>query len=370
MSSKVKQRSRDRPLRILVVDEGFIGSLHTAIALSDMGCDVLLAAAVGGAFEYRRASFRSVACPPPSHEDFLAHIRTLHSTNVFDVVYPATEPVLLALLCEPDIAPRIFPRIDALQLDCIRDKQVMLDVAARACVRVPETQTRTSAFPAVVKAERGRGGDAVFIVANAREAERAHDAIRRMGRQPVVQQYIDGPTWLVGGVFDRGTAVRLYAGRKLRQQPPRTGPASVIASESNPALLDAAQTVMRALEWTGLASCDFVQSADGAFHFLELNPRPWGSIAAAADAGVDLFGPLLTLMEGGTPAIDVRFTAGVRTEVFPLYLLDWKYRLDPRTLLRIGRDLGRHPLWRRPHFLRHMIDRLLRVRANWPSLRS
>ena len=358
-----------RPLRIVVVDEGFIGSLHTAIALSDLGCDVLLAGAVGGGAEYERGQFRSIACPLPHDPAFLSHIHALLSAFEPDVIYPTTEPTLLRLLDDAVCAPLVFPTIDARQRRCVMDKQVVLEIAAAAGVRVPATHiARRDRYPAVVKASSGRGGDAVFIVNDDAEAARASAAIRGAGREPLVQQYINGPTYLVGGVFDHGAALRLYAGRKIRQQPPRTGPASVIESADEPELIAAALEVFHALEWHGLASCDFVRDAAGDFYFLEVNLRPWGSIVAAADAAVDVFRPLLMLMNREPVQPDLRFNANVRTEIFPLYLLDWSFRLDPRTLLRIRRDLGRHELWRDVRFLRHAIFRLLQVRANWPSL--
>jgi glutathione synthase/RimK-type ligase-like ATP-grasp enzyme len=369
MSSKVKLQSHGRSLRILVVDEGFIGSLHTAIALADLECEVLLAGAVGGAAEYEGGAFRSVACPLPTHQDFIPFMRALASEFDADVVYPATEPTLLTLSADAVLGGLVFPPLSVFQRQCIIDKQIMLAAAAAAGVLVPLTQSGVpNAYPAIVKANAGRGGDAVFLVADQAAAERAAARIRSAGREPVAQQLIDGPTYLVGGVFDRGKAVRLYAGQKLKQQPARTGPASVIRSVYEPALIEAACTVFGALQWHGLASCDFVRDPAGRFYFLEVNPRPWGSIAAAADAGVDLFGPLKVLMAGGSPVADLRFSADVTTEIFPLYLLDWQYRLDPRTLLRIHRDLGRHPLWRDVRFLRHTLYRLQRVRDNWPQL--
>jgi hypothetical protein len=365
----VKLRSHGRPLRVVVVDEGFIGSLHTAIALADLDCEVLLAGAVGGAAEYERGGFKSVACPLPAHQEFIPHIRALAAAMNADVVYPATEPTLLALSADAALSPLVFPTLSDFQRQSIVDKQVMLAAAAAAGVLVPSTHGEwPDAYPAIVKANAGRGGDAVFIVANQTEAERAAARIRSAGREAVTQQFIDGPTYLVGGVFDRGEAVRLYAGRKLKQQPARTGPASVIRSVHEPVLVEAARTVFRALQWHGLASCDFVQAADGRFYFLEVNPRPWGSIAAAADAGVDLFGPLKMLLTGASPAADLGFGANVTTEIFPLYLLDWRYRLDPRSLLRIRRDLGRHEIWRDVRFLRHTLYRLRCVRDNWPKL--
>jgi D-alanine-D-alanine ligase-like ATP-grasp enzyme len=62
------------------------------------------------------------------------------------------------------------------------------------------------------------------------------------------------------------------------------GPAAVLTSVADPALAAAAVRAAAAAHVTGLASLDFVRDAGGGYHFLELNPRPWGSIDAAARA--------------------------------------------------------------------------------------
>src|SRR5436309_3559890 len=60
----------------------------------------------------------------------------------------------------------------------------------------------------------------------------------------------------------------------------------------------AALRVFHELRWTGLASADFIRRGCGSYAFLEVNPRPWGSIAAARSAGVDLFTPFAELLVG------------------------------------------------------------------------
>ena len=53
---------------------------------------------------------------------------------------------------------------------------------------------------------------------------------------------------------------------------------------------------------------DFVRDAAGRYHFLELNPRPWGSIEAAARAA---HAGLLVVMNR-CPAIDHPAMIGAR----------------------------------------------------------
>ena len=74
--------------------------------------------------------------------------------------------------------------------------------------------------------------------------------------------------------------MHFYAGEKTVMSPPLTGRAFELRSAGEPhfsALLRSAETVCKNLEWTGLASFDFVLDEDGQFRFVDFNPRQWGS---------------------------------------------------------------------------------------------
>ena len=106
---------------------------------------------------------------------------------------------------------------------------------------------------------------------------------------------------------------------------------------------DAARRVFRLLEWTGFASADFVRGRDGRYYFLEVNPRPWGSIAAAADAGVDLFTPYVALLRGETVVPDLHCRDGVVSTLFPQRMTS---RIRPGQLHSLLRALVDPASWR------------------------
>jgi hypothetical protein len=362
------------------VDEGFVGSLLTALGLRDAGLDIVLLGAVGSRRSYCAPSFTALTGPVPSDERFLPSVRATTSDRGCDCIMPATEPTMLALHQASATLPApLFPQLAFSAAQLIADKARMSELVKGNGVSVPRQVRITGVadvraalarvgLPAVVKATFGRGGDGTRIVHDAAAAERTALQLLDDGRECMVQEYVHGQTWLVGGLFDRGRALRLYAGEKIEQQPSLTGPAARIRSVGESALTSAATRVFAALRWTGLASADFVRAADGGFHFLEVNPRPWGSIAAAADAQVDLFTPLADLMCGGTPAPDLAYTRDVETRILPLYLLNPRSWLDIRTAVHIITDLRSRQgaMFRSPGLALHVLHRLLRVRANWP----
>lgn len=363
---------------VLVVDEGFIGSLHTALGLRLAGARVVLLGAVGGRASCRLDGFEAHTCVRPHEPGFTARIAAARAETGCDVVYPCTEPTMLALDGALD---RVWPPLETELRSLIESKAAMSRFAAAHDAAIPAQRVlspgddldailRESALPLVLKTDRGRGGDGTRI---ARSIGAARDFARRAlaARGAVIaQEYVAGPTFLVGGLFREGEPLGVYAGEKVRQQPPRTGPAILIRSLEEPRLIGPALAVFRALRWTGLASMDFIGHESGRFLFLELNPRPWGSIAAAADAGIELFRPLLDVMYGRAPAPAMCGRAGVDTRVLPLYLLHRDYRRSPRTLARLVSDLrSRQGLpFRDARLARHVLYRLWRVKRTWRAV--
>jgi biotin carboxylase len=214
-------------------------------------------------------------------------------------------------------------------------------------------------LPAVVKGATGSGGRRVRIAETRAQLDGALARARSLDDAWIVQELVAGPTYLVGGLFDRGEPLRLYAAEKLEQHPARTGGAIHVRSTAEPALVEAGVRAMRELGWTGFASADLMRRADGTFVLLEINPRLWGSLAGAASAGVELFAPFAELLAGRTPAADLAFAANAPCMIFPRYLNAAAHR-NAAGMLRALRDLrgdqGRD--WLDPRFVVHVLHRL------------
>jgi hypothetical protein len=367
-----------------LLDEGFMSGTHTAVGLHDAGCTVEVLAATGGRGECVRDGLRWRLAPAVESEAFLRTVDDCVRDGAFNAVLPLTEPIQRRLwAAAPSWRDRIFPRVDAERRALLDSKLRVAGLAAAIGVPVPRQLTlrggadladdvrrgvRTLGLPIVVKGVRGRGGSATRI---ADSAERAVAAAQELGARGecFLQQYVRGATYLVGGLFRRGRPLRLYAAEKLELHPARTGPSIALRSVREPQLVASALLLFEALELDGLASMDFVRGSGGTFHFLEVNPRPGGSIAAAAAAGVDLFTPLAQLLRGEEPRAELGYRAGVSTRVFPLYLLATAHWRGLRALSEAAADLRdvQGLPWRRPAQALHLLHRLTRVAANWRS---
>ena len=353
---------------------------HTALGLRAAGCRVTVLAATGGRGTCARDGLRWALAPRADSADFLRVVGEYVREERIDHVLPLTEPLQQRLWdASPSWGSLVYPRADERLRALLRSKRILAEHAASRGIPVPahhavrgDDDLRRAliqlGLPAVVKGVRGRGGSATRIVDSAADAVSALREIGAAGDGCFVQEYVAGATYLVGGLFDEGRPLRLYAAEKLELHPARTGPSVRLRSVCEPRLLEYACALARDLRLTGLASMDFIRRADGEFLFLEVNPRPWGSIAAAAEAGVDLFTPLAALLGGGpAPAPDVEYRAGVESSVFPLYLLAPAHWRGLRALGELVGDLrgAQGAPWRQPRQAAHLLHRLVRVGRNW-----
>src|SRR5947207_2355736 len=288
-------------LRVLLLNHDQTSNLYVADGLTRAGCQVhILSSSQHLRPPYRRRRISHTTAPKINTPEYQSVIQRIITSESVDVILPLSEGVLYYIWQEnPEWSSNVFPQVADWQQELLRSKYVMSRFVAEHGVRIPptapaQTQHEIDAalaefgFPVVVKAVRGHSGKNVRFCHARTEVESAlHELNEQSGGAAFLQKYIDGPTFLAGGVFQDGEGIRWYATQMMKTDPPKVGPSILHRTTADPELLGAMQTVFRALKWTGLAECDFVQDAEGHFYFLEVNPRSWGSISAAARAGVD-----------------------------------------------------------------------------------
>jgi biotin carboxylase len=243
-------------------------------------------------------------------------------------------------------------------------KFAMMRVAAEAGVSTPRTSRVKDecdlaiaacafGFPLIIKGDRGESGNHVRIVRSSPELLRAYREIvlleQSSGDQGVLlQEYVAGIGYSVGGLFHHGRPLRVCAHRKRVGVPPLGGLTVRGVTERPPALLQDAFRIFEALEYTGLGHVEFIRDQCGRFRFLEINPRVWGTIGVGEYAGVDFYTPYIAIAQGAIPEPDLRFSEGV-------------------TFHRIGREgkMMRVQPSRIAGFLRDCLDPRVRSDFEW-----
>lgn len=226
----------------------------------------------------------------------------------------------------------LLPFPDSPTLALAWDKGRLLEAAAKAGIRSPATLQPESAaqleaalpalrFPVILKPRRSkwRSGSR-FLVGSVRqigspaELIPAWEAVHREIPRPLVQEFIPGYGMGVFVLADGGKVLARFSHRRLREKPPWGGVSVLRESAPFPEALRApVDALMSALAWRGVGMIEFrIDERDGTPYLMEINPRFWGSLQLAVDAGLD-FPRLLHGLALGEPPRDPGYRIGVRS---------------------------------------------------------
>jgi hypothetical protein len=251
-------------------------------------------------------------------------------------VIPCTEEALYWVWNQPDhIQERCLPNVSPAIRPLLLDRALLLEKAAGWGVTIPASMPLAShddcraaianGLPLMVKSGQSFASNGVALCRTPDEVMQAFDRFFDKDTSVAAQRFYVGPTYLAGALFVHGEAVHFYAGEKTVVWPPLTGYSYEIRSAEEPhfsTLLQAAETVCKNMEWTGLASFDFVLGEDGQFRFVDFNPRLWGAASAALPAKVDLYGGIDNWIRHGDAGAPSRSVPGISHRIFPKYSLE------------------------------------------------
>jgi predicted ATP-grasp superfamily ATP-dependent carboligase len=249
-----------------------------------------------------------VEVPVPTKEEdaFVFRLREFAAELPAAAVLPGTEAALLAISDRRDW----FPDDVVLGMSSVEavaratDKTLLSSLAGPAGLSSPETvvasaeevESTTDAvgLPVVVKplASEMRGEDGRLVhppvrIAQSREELRA--ALEALpGSAGIVQRYLDGRLWSVGGVSWNGELLAAVHSVAERIWPSDCGLIASAVTVARDTELDRGIAVLlREVGWDGLFQMDFIESA-GRKYVIDLNPRIYASIAQATAAGANL----------------------------------------------------------------------------------
>jgi hypothetical protein len=262
-------------------------------------------------------------------------------------IIPCGEQSLYWLWRQPkEIQSLCFPNVAEVLRPLLLNRGHLLEAASAWGVPVPSAMTLESredcdkaiarGLPLIVKAARSINSDGVRFCETADEVRAAYDTFSLTGERIDAQRYYTGGTFLAGGFFVNGRAAHFYAGEKVLVWPRRTGPSLRIVTVGEPrfsALLRYVEAVCQQLDWTGLASFDFVLDKDtDELRMVDFNPRHWGAAGATLRSGVDLYDGLAQWIREGTVTGTSRSVPGISYRVFPKHLflpsdIGWGRRL-------------------------------------------
>jgi len=189
-------------------------------------------------------------------------------------------------------------------MDVARDKLELLKLASRLGIETPATHAPESSeavaalaaeisYPCICKLRRGIGGRGLVWAADAAALRRAFEAepppagLLFDGRR-LVQEVAPGELHDVCALFNRGEPRAAMTMRRIHMLPPRGGMGVYTETTDEPQLREQAIALLRALAWHGPADVEFRwDRGSGRATLIEVNPRFWGGLELAIQAGLN-----------------------------------------------------------------------------------
>ena len=275
-----------------------------------------------GPAAHTRSARGIVEVPPPSKQpvELVHRVAQAASRLGAAAVLPGTEAALVLLSeaadrFDPGVAIGCPPRTSVRRAT---DKRSVNEAAERASLGVPPTvrAIRGTDFPAVVKPVRSEHIESdgrlrhldVRLVTDETELSAA---VARMPGGALVQPYLRAPIRTVNGVAWRGELVACVHQRADRIWRPDCGVLSAAHTVPRDVELErCGGRLLADLRWSGMFNMHFLEH-DGEQLLIDLNPRPYQSLALAIAAGVNLPAIWVDLLLGRPPRLG-SYRAGVR----------------------------------------------------------
>ncbi|MGH8208954.1 MAG: hypothetical protein ACREU6_05040 [Steroidobacteraceae bacterium] len=313
----------------------------------------------------------------PSHRDsgYTQFLREQLSRTGASLILPVCEPLIeLVWDLEPEISTLAYPSTEPWQRDLLRDRCRLYEFAQRHSVKVADWMALRGVedlqdcaarfgWPIVIRGTHGHGGVQVRIVADPASARAGYQELQQCSRgAPFAQKFIRGRRCLFGGLFKDGELIRYFAQETLEAYPTPINPSLRVRSLRDGRLSERGRALFLALRWTGLACAEFICDEAGDYHLLEVNPRPWGAIAAARFCGVDLCKSFAEQLAERAASTRSEYRAGVDCTLFPQF---FAVRLQARVwawgdIPRYLQSLRAAP-WNQPRLVLHLLRRLWRI---------
>jgi hypothetical protein len=237
-------------------------------------------------------------------------LETVLAQRQFDMVVPVgAQSVFTVAQCSPTRAA--IPSAESIAT-CF-DKHATVMLGNRLQIPTPLTVRITSMdelakcsvpYPCVIKPTSETEAKRVCY------AESDADRVRHVasllaipavasGHGVLVQEKIVGTGVGFFALFDHGEPKRIFMHRRLREYPITGGASTAACAYYDETLKDYGVRILRELAWHGVAMVEFKHDPiANRFVLMEINPKFWGSVELALEAGVNFGADLIRVFRG------------------------------------------------------------------------
>lgn len=275
-------------------------------------------------FSKLKSGFDQYASHYKNEEAFVANLLEIVNKRKIDLIFPShNETEIIAKFRDqfnPDVV-RLIPEYEHCKL--FNNKKASYDYVTTLGVSVPkrfvyshpnelqQSLMSANAQSTVIKTLTGNSSKGVFYASSPEESVRIvsrliRDYNLKTDRYPQVEERITGNGFGVSVLYWHGKYIAGFTHRRLREKIVTGGTSTLRQVEANSAIETATRNIFEGKQWHGMAMAEFkVCPKSGKYWFIEVNPRMWGSISLAINAGVEFpYLGLLCANEGPNAAID------------------------------------------------------------------
>lgn len=246
----------------------------------------------------RRVIYPSPASKP---DEFLDWLLKEVKSNSYDMLLPTEfETLKIILKNKKEIEPYTrIPFANYNLISKVNDKAWLIRYAEKNGYLCPKTyfvealnefRHESMEYPLVIKPRKSSGSRGLVYVNRPSEFLTAFQKVHSRYPFPLVQEYIpNGGAYGVGALFNLNSEPRAaFVYKRLREYPVSGGPSTLRESVKNDEIRDIAISLLKSLNWVGVAMVEFrVDARDGKAKLMEINPRFWGSLQLAILSGMD-----------------------------------------------------------------------------------
>jgi protein-tyrosine-phosphatase/predicted ATP-grasp superfamily ATP-dependent carboligase len=319
----------------LILDGHSRAAVETVQALGRGGIPVDVASHVPSLAGRSRYCRRALVQPDAAGADaFLEWVESTVAASACRLVVPTTENSLRCFVgrrvSEHLRQMAVLPSDESLQIAL--SKELTRERAAALGVRVPRSRLLTAeslhspplTFPVVLKpqvslvVDRSRVRRLAPVVVRT-EVDRVRALERLLPLTPVLEQeYVPGTGAGVECLYRHGQLLWCFRHERVHELPLAGGASTYRRSvpADGPLVADAIR-LLDSLAWHGVAMVEFKHTSAGDWWLMEINPRLWGSLALALDAGVNFPAGLWSLACGENPGPQPKYRTGYYTRDLP-----------------------------------------------------
>ncbi len=289
-------------------------ALSAARSLGKRGIDIV----VGDEYEFAPAGLSKYAVDkflyPNPDRDPEAFLDTLEAVIRRHKPAEGEEYVLMPVHKEAYLIARHRARFEPLikmalptieQIDQVHDKGTLARYCIKEGLPVPRTVVPESRqgfvdaaagfpYPAFVKVRQSAAAVGVKKVGSAEEAVRVFDEFVSDlglgdGAWPLLQEGIPGDDYCATFLFEHGELRASMTYHNLRSYPVKSGTGVLRETVKAPTIEAIGAELLTRLKWHGVAEIDFrwTGKEDSPAWLIEVNPRFWGGMPQAVEAGWD-----------------------------------------------------------------------------------